>query len=218
MRLILIFYLVILTFITHSQSFYFQEHETTLIKTTEQTPAHWYLEIFSNLNKDTTLRWKSMFENIPNQWEIGFDTQAGSVVNIEHGDSADFTLMHDLTFPQKLIISAATNDTPGDGTVSFEIFDPENPVFRDTIHYHFKITQALGIKSFNNEIYEIKSNEICVLNDEKTQICISNSTGKIIYSTQDFRSYKLSQLPPNNYYFFSIIQNKNQFLFKMYLD
>lgn len=126
----------------NGQSFYFIDHETTLIKTVAQSPAHWYIEIYSNEIVDTTLRWKAHFDNVPIEWNISFDDQNNYYAAVNDVDSADFTLFSNLTIPQKLIIGAETNNTPATATVWFEIYDPASSEYRDSIYYHFIISEV----------------------------------------------------------------------------
>lgn len=148
------------------QSFYFIENETTLIKTVEQSPAHWYIEIYSNEIVDTTLRWKAHFDNVPVEWTISLDDQNSYHADINDLDSADFTLYSNLTFPQKLIIGAETNNTPATATVWFEIYNPFVPTERDTIYYHFIISEvgASVEQSSFTENFKITDNQLLVLN------------------------------------------------------
>jgi len=128
--------------ISYAQVFHFVNTSTTMIKNTSQTPVHWYIEIYNDLNVDDTLRWKAHFVNVPPQWDINFDTQSGYWHPVLDGDSADFLLMDSMSFPQKLIIGNATNNTPGHGSVFFDIYDPQNPTDLVTIEYEFIITLA----------------------------------------------------------------------------
>ncbi len=127
-----------------AQVFHFQNTTTTLELTTQQTPAHWYIEIFNDVGVDTTLRWKSNFVNIPAAWSVQLDVQTGIFLNIQSGDSADFLLKDSMLFPQKLIIGAWLNNTPTVGSVFFDIYDPYTPGSTITIEYHFIITPPLG--------------------------------------------------------------------------
>lgn len=137
---------------TQGQVFHFLDTTTTLIKTTDQSPAHWYLEIYNDTNLDYTLRWKAIFLNIPIEWDINFDTQSALYDPVLDGDSADFILMDSLVFPQKLIIGATTNNTPGHGSVFFDIYDPANPSNLVTIEYEFIITGVpAGIEELTHE-------------------------------------------------------------------
>lgn len=138
---ILLCFLVMLT-TSYGQLFHFDQDSVALVKNTDQSPAHWYLEIISDCATDTTLRWKAHFVNIPAQWNINFDDQNMFYTTVLDGDSADFTLYSGLSFPQKLIIGAEFNGTPGDGSILFDIYDPDTPQDFVTIEYHYIVGQA----------------------------------------------------------------------------
>lgn len=125
---------------SRAQSFHFNDTSTTLIKTTDNSPAHWYLEIFNDVGVDTTLRWKASFENIETNWVISFDDQDNYYANVQDGDSADFMLWSGLSFPQKLIIGNTLNNTTGTGSVFFDIYDPNDLASTVTIEFKFIIS------------------------------------------------------------------------------
>ncbi|MDG1331817.1 MAG: T9SS type A sorting domain-containing protein [Crocinitomicaceae bacterium] len=128
-----------------AQAFSFVDTITILDKTTDESPAHWYLEIFNDVGVDTTLRWKSSFDpNLPPQWVITFDDQNNFYNPVNNGDSADFTLYAAPAFPQKLIIGGILNNTPGTASVYFDIYDPANPSYVQTIEYRFIISMGSG--------------------------------------------------------------------------
>lgn len=200
--------------VLNAQIFHFNAHSTTLIKTTDQSPAHWYIEIFTDISVDSTLRWKAFFDAIPSQWQISLDDQTNYTTNIQDGDSSDFTLISGLPYPQKLIIGATLNDQPGIGSVFFDIFDPEFPSFRDTIEFHFVISSVgltelvqSGIVTFENSIIRKVNSEIATLK-------IVDQTGKVLETDSDFQSFDCSKLPSNELVFITIQQGKEQYLIK----
>lgn len=125
-----------------AQSFHFDTDSTALVKTTDQSPAHWYLEVINDVGVDTTLRWKASFVNMEAAWEISFDDQDNYHPQVFDGDSADFTAFGNLTFPQKLIIGNTLNNTTGNGKVYFDVYDPQDLATTETIVYHFIISQG----------------------------------------------------------------------------
>lgn len=133
--------------VLQAQVFYFLQTSTTIVKTTAQSPAHWYLEINNNVGVDTTLRWKADLSAIPPGWDINMDDQNSNHTNLQNGDSADFVLFGGLSVPQKLIIGAATNNIPGTASAFFDIYDPHDTASHVTIEYNFIITQATGFVS-----------------------------------------------------------------------
>lgn len=141
-KLFLIPLFILLSCVTSAQVFHFDQDSTALIKNVNQSPAHWYLEIFNDVGVDTTLRWKCHFVNIPAQWNANFDDQDNFHPTVNDGDSSDFTLYSGLSLPQKLIIGAAFNGTPGVGSYLFDIYDPYTPQDVTEIEYHYIVGQA----------------------------------------------------------------------------
>ena len=171
MKKLLLFLSLCWTSFSFAQTFHFEDTCTTLIKTTSQSPAHWYIEIFNDTGVDTMLRWKAYFEEIPAEWNINFDVQTQSWPTVNDGDSADFVLQPTAEFPQKLIIGAMLNDTPGNGTVFFDMYDPDFPSVRQTICYEFIVTSVVGLDELQ-EIPFIRSSEnaILVTNGQETTL------------------------------------------------
>ena len=164
----------------NAQVFHFDDTTTTIIKTTAQSPAHWYIEIFNDIGVDTTLRWKTHFENIPPQWNINFETQGGYFDPVFDGDSADFILHDSLDFPQKLIIGAATANTPGNGSVFFDIYDPYNPTVVVTIEYHFIITSVGTEELTTDPILKILPGFIEFYSMKPGKFLIASLSGQVV--------------------------------------
>lgn len=172
-----------------TQIFYFDDTETTLIKDTDQSPAHWYIEIFPNTPVDSVLRWKSDFVNIPSEWSINLDCQTALFPVVEHNDSADFVLWSQPFVPQKLIIGATLNDTPGNGTVYFDIYDPYNPQVSERIAFHFII--SLGDnnsleESVLSSVLEMKNGMLYNISNTDLSCSIFDSQGKTIHFSDRF--------------------------------
>ena len=183
MRKILFALLILSSSILYSQSnlFHFDDTITTLIKNTNQSPAHWYLEIYSDCEVDTTLRWKASFVNIPNQWNINFDDQTTFHTTINDGDSADFLLETGLPFPEKLIIGAAFNYYPGVGSILFDIYDPYNPSELVTIEYHYIVGQN-ALTDLEENLAYTRKGDVFMFNEDLlgAEISIVSLDGKII--------------------------------------
>ncbi len=186
-----------------AQPFYFTDTVAVITKTTAQSPAHWYLEIYNNTSTDTLLRWKTYFSNIPPQWTITFDDQNNYYPNLKTGDSADFVLYDSLAFPQKLIIGAFTNNTPGAGSVFFDIYDPANPSFFVTIEYIFYITLATQIQEteFYAESFQIYPDAIFFNNAQFRKVFITDIAGRIVVQGEiKNRMLGISGLPGGIYF------------------
>lgn len=178
---------LLVAYVGQAQIFTVPNPSTTLIKNTNQSPAHWYIEIVSNIQVDTSLRWIAHFDHIPAAWGINFDdgTTAHPVVN--DLDSADFILAPTTQFPLKLIIGAMLNNTPGNGVVSFDIFDPDNRTEMQTIFYEFIVTtESAGLE--NNAVsdwYSLNGKTAKLLN-ENGIILLYDELGRQIETSKNF--------------------------------
>ena len=74
-KIALLTYILLQVSFSWSQSFHFVNDSTALIKDTDQSPAHWYIEVYNDAGVDTVLRWKAFFQNIPAAWQIDLDDQ-----------------------------------------------------------------------------------------------------------------------------------------------
>lgn len=165
-----------------AQVFHFDQDSTALIKNVNQSPAHWYLEIFNDVGVDTTLRWKCHYVNIPSQWDANFDDQNVLHPVVNDGDSSDFILYSGLSLPQKLIIGAAFNGTPGVGSYLFDIYDPYTPTDITTIEYHYIVGQA-DLNEIGSSQW-LKRNGDLLIFDESivgNQIVICTFLGKTVF-------------------------------------
>jgi len=168
------------------QNFHVTNPTTTLVKTTDQSPAHWYIEVYNDVNPDSLLlRWKASFSNIPSAWQINLDDQDNYTTDINDGDSSDFYLHADLSFPQKLIIGAVLNNTTGVGSVFFDLYEPSNPSTVVQIEYHFIVTQGtLGIVELSDDSWLTQKENIFIFNDDAIghQLTIYSTEGKTLFS------------------------------------
>jgi hypothetical protein len=216
MKIALVVLVLFFGFGVFAQTHHFNNNSTTLIKTTDQSPAHWYIEIFNDVGVDTTLRWKAFFENVPSQWQINFDDQNNNYPNVQDGDSADFTLFVTQQIPQKLIIGAMLNNTPADASVYFEIYNPAVPAVIDTIVYHFIVssgTQGLSDLMEQN-IIDLDKNILRIINDKPTDFSVLDETGRLILSAKQTDQINLSSLKSGQIYFLALNQGKERYLLK----
>jgi hypothetical protein len=178
--------LLVLLFVgiyTNAQLFTITNPHFTFHKTTDQSPAHWYIEVTSNVSVDTTLRWVAHFSNIPTQWNINFDDGTVNYNVIEDLDSGDFVLepLAVTSLPLKLIIGAMLNDTPGHGSLFFDVFDPNNSTDKQTIQFEFIITPSTSSvgEAIKSSWYEINQS-LVVLHDKDAKIEVYDELGKLI--------------------------------------
>jgi hypothetical protein len=210
-----------LSFSGLTQIFYFEDTETTLVKETNQSPVHWYVEIFSNIQLDSVLRWKADFVNIPNEWNINFDCQSISFPTVEHNDSADFVFWSEPEFPQKLIIGAMLNDTPGNGSVYFDVYDPYNREEVERIAFHFFISLSANASLVESDLSSVISLENGVLHNISTthlSCSIFDNEGKTIHKTNVFnKEIDLSARKGELLFIHLIDQKNNQYYLKIIL-
>lgn len=207
---------IFLFFQGFSQDFYFNNKEFTLIKTTNQSPAHWYIEIFSNSTTDQTLRWKAIFTQVPTEWTISFDDQTVYHTLVEDQDSADFTLSPNSEVTHKLIIGAKLNNTEGNGTVAFEIYNPLDLNFKDTIEFHFIVSNSLGIPMIDDtKIYSLDDGVLKITNSKDAALTVYDEQGKIIKMIANFQVFDLKSILQNQTYFFQLKQDKAVYFFKL---
>lgn len=198
------------------QSFHFNNTSTTLVKTTDQSPAHWYIEIFSDVPVDTTLRWITHFTTIPTAWNITFDDGDTNYPTIQDLDSNDFVLLTNQAFPQKLIIGAMLNDTPGNGSVCFDVFDPNNRAQLTTICYHFVISQGTaGLTSvLPNDQFNVTHQEITYLGEALVEYNVFDSSGKQIKKQLE-NTLNIIDLPKNQTIFIEVKFEGNRYIIKI---
>ena len=201
----------------NAQTHHFNDYSTTLIKTTDQSPAHCYIEIFNDVGVDTTLRWKAFFENVPSQWQINFDDQNNNYTNVQDGDSADFILMAAPQFPQKLIIGAILSNTPAEASIYFEIYNPLTPQLIDTIAYHFIV--SIGTQDLSDlllhQLVTLKNGVIRNPSQEKVSLEIYDISGKNVYAEREFEQFDLETLSGGQLFFLSFRKGHDHYLIKI---
>ncbi len=169
-----------------AQNFHVVDDSTTLIKNTSQSPAHWYIEVFNDVNPDSLLlRWKAYTDGVPSAWQIDLDDQDNYTTDIQHGDTADFYLHAGLPGAQKLIIGATLNNTPGVGSVFFDLYEPSNPGNVVQIQYHFIVTEnTASIIELADHSWLTQKGTVFVFDEEAVgqQLTIYSTTGAVLYS------------------------------------
>lgn len=188
MKYLLALPFVLLNSLCFAQAFHFNDVQTTLIKTTDESPAHWYLEIFSDVQVDTTLRWKAVYgASLPPEWIFNFDDQYQFHSPVLDGDSADFVLLANPILPQKLIIGAQLANTPGTGSIYFEIYDPTDLSTLVTIEYRFIVSQgSASLSDLNSdENWFFQNDRTITVNKELigAQLEILDASGKRVFTT-----------------------------------
>ena len=213
MKKTLTFAFILVATLSFGQSFHFVDTTTTLVKTTDQSPAHWYIEVYNDVQVDTLLRWKASFSNIPAAWQISFDDQSNYYTNVLDGDSADFVLLTGLSFPQKLIIGGTLNGTPGVGSVYFDIYDPVNPTNVQRIEYHFVITQwSASIIEITSDNWVLQKENIFVFNNNiiGDHLVIYSVTGEKLYDGTIESNMNFPMLSNHGVVYF-VMENNGEF-------
>jgi hypothetical protein len=215
--------LIILTFLLGLQSlgqvFHVSDTSALIIKNTNQSPAHWYIEVFSDIATDTSLRWKAThFDNVPPEWEILMDDQSASYSNVQVGDSADFDLPANQPFARKLIIGAVLNGTPGHGICYFDIYDPDNLSFVQTISYEFIVTdQVSGMMELNdNSFLRYEDGFLKVKDGREANFVVYDLGGKIVFENKLINKLKVSCFPINQLYFIKVKIDDLESIVKIY--
>lgn len=208
---VFLFVAVLFTSRAKAQIFSFADTSAVIIKTTNQSPAHWYLEITNNIDVDSTLRWKTHFQNIPSEWMINFDTQNQNWPMVMDGDSSDFVMSVNPDFPQKLIIGAMLNNTPGHGIVYFDIFDPANRNEMQTISYEYIVTAAgVGINELSElPFLKFKADRIEVLNGKETKLTVYSVSGQKLLEQTSTAQFSLRELSAQTVLLFIEQDGKN---------
>lgn len=211
---------LLLSFHSWTQVFHVSDTSALLVKTTSQSPAHWYIEVFSDASVDTTLRWKAThFDNVPPEWEILMDDQTVSHSNVQVGDSADFILLTNQPFATKLIIGAILNGTPGHGICYFDIYDPYNPLVIQTISYEFIVTPAtngISVPVNDNSFLEWKDGSLKVKDDRDAMFEVVDLSGKSIIKNRLTNQLNIFDLPKNQILIIKVELETKQAIIKIF--
>lgn len=194
------------------QAFHFQNTITTIIKNINQSPVHWYIQIYNDVNIDTTLHWRVDSIIAPAAWIFNFDDQNQFYSPVIAGDSADFVLYDSLQFPQKLIIGCSTNNTPGTGYAYITVYDPNDYLTATQIYYEFIITPLSGV---NENKYlpfslNIRDNMLSYLLPQKGTVKLFSSNGLLLSSeSKKENTINLSSLSKGVYFYSASINGSN---------
>lgn len=191
---------LLLSVTSWTQVFHIPDTSALLVKTTSQSPAHWYIEVVSDITIDTSLRWKAThFDNVPAAWQISIDDQTSFHANVQVGDSGDFNLPANQPFATKLIIGAMLNSTPGHGICYFNVYDPDNLSVVQAISYEFIVTPSTnGIADLNDESFlEWKEGILRVKDGKEAEFEVSDLAGKIVLKNKLINQLVVSDLPDN---------------------
>nr|WP_294859315.1 hypothetical protein [uncultured Fluviicola sp.] len=214
-----LFLICFVSFQTLGQTFHVADTSALIVKTTNQSPAHWYIEVFSDLSVDTSLRWKAThFDNVPVEWEIMMDDQTNSYSNVQVGDSADFELLANQPFARKLIISAMLNGTPGHGICYFDVYDPENPSFVQTISYEFIVTLSTnGLADLNEDSFlEWKDGFLVVKDNRDADFEVVDLAGRTVLKNELTNKFDCSALVGNQVLIIKVTLDNNSSIIKIF--
>lgn len=206
-----------LSFYSTAQVFHVSDSSALLVKTTSQSPAHWYIQVYSDCPVDTVLRWKAThFDDIPAEWEIFMDDQTTSHSNVQVGDSADFNLPANQPFPTKLIIGGMLNGTPGHAICYFDVYDPAVPSQVQTISYEFIVTQATnGIADLEDSFLEWKAGILKTKDNRDAHFEVLDLSGRIL-KKELTNQLIISELPKNQILLIQVKLEGKQAMIKLY--
>lgn len=202
-----------------TQVFHIPDTSALLVKTTSQSPAHWYIQVVSDIAVDTSLRWKATyFDNIPAAWQISIDDQTTFHTNVQVGDSGDFDLLANQPFATKLIIGAMLNDTPGYGICYFDVYDPNNLSVVQAISYEFIVTPSTnGIADLSDESFlEWKEGILKVKDGKEAEFEVSDLAGKIVAQNKLTNQFIVSDLPVNQVFMIRVKLKDRVAIIKIY--
>lgn len=208
-----------LSFTSWTQVFHIPDTSALLVKTTSQSPAHWYIEVVSDISTDTVLRWKAThYDNVPVEWQISIDDQTTFHANVQVGDSGDFNLLANQPFATKLIIGAMLNGTPGHGICYFDVYDPHNPAVVQAISYEFIVTPSTnGIADLNDDSFlEWKNGVLRVKNGEEGEFEVYDLSGKTVRKNKLTNELIVSDLPKNQTLLIKVKLNNRVAIIKIY--
>ena len=202
---------------SRAQVFHISDTSALLVKTTSQSPAHWYIEVFSDCPVDTVLRWKAThFDNVPPEWEILMDDQTVSHSDVNVGDSADFNLLANQSFATKLIIGGMLNGTPGHGICYFDVYDPAAPSIIQTISYEFIITPSTnGIADLDGSFLEWKGGVLKVKGEKEATFEVFDLSGKSV-KNELTNQFLVSDLPKDTCFVIRVILDEKRAIIKIY--
>ncbi len=216
----LIFFLAFfLSFNSGAQVFHIPDTSALLVKTTSQSPAHWYIEVVSDSSTDTVLRWKAThYDNVPVEWQISIDDQTTFHPNVQVGDSGDFNLLANQPFATKLIIGAMLNGTPGHGICYFDVYDPDNLAVVQAISYEFIVTPSTnGITDLNDDSFlEWENGVLLVKNGQEAEFEVYDLAGKMVLKNKLTNQLIVSDLPKNQTLMIKVKLNSRIAIVKIY--
>lgn len=208
-----------LSFTSWTQVFHISDTSALLVKTTSQSPAHWYIEVVSDITTDTTLRWKAThYDNVPAEWQISIDDQTTFHPDVQVGDSGDFNLLANQPFATKLIIGAMLNETPGHGICYFDVYDPDNLSVVQAISYEFIVTPSTnGIADLKDDSFlEWKEGILRVKDGGEAEFEVLDQSGRSVVKNKLTNQLIVSDLPKNQVLFIQVKLENRLTIIKIY--
>lgn len=202
---------------TVAQDFTFVNTSTVLNKSVIQSPAHWYLECTNHTDRVLNLRWKAHLISIPSAWDIQMNDQTNNVVNIQDGDESDFDLEIFDVMPMKMVISAVLNNTIGNGTASFDVWDPLVPNYVQTINYIFNISpHILDVEELeSSNFFYLSNGKLKSTNGEVLTVSVYNALGQVIFEATDVLEVNLLDFEKDSMKIVNIAQGNSVYQLKL---
>jgi len=122
------------------QNFTISDTVVEISNVTNNGPAHWYTEISNTTNAPLTIIWEATQTQGPGNWEFSLAPPDGQLYNIAVVDSSSFSLSANSPYPEKVLLSAAPNGSPGYGKAVIVFYQEQYP--NQSVSVTFYVTIA----------------------------------------------------------------------------
>lgn len=171
--------------------------EDTIIvisKTTDFGPVHDYIEVFNYSGQDLNMRWicHEPF-TWPTVWETDFTDTENNYNDVQHNDSADFTLLNPPGWANKLIIGVQHFSWAHTDTLRFKVWPLDFP--EDSLWIKYVIIVAQGDDYFNleeqNQSFAFSvddaANKLSISGDShEVDVVVYNLSGQLVHQVNQY--------------------------------
>ncbi|MBD3635883.1 MAG: T9SS type A sorting domain-containing protein [Crocinitomicaceae bacterium] len=171
-------------------------------KTTDFGPVHDYIEVFNNAGQDLQMRWVYHEPaSWPTLWETNFTDLENNYYDLQHLDSADFTLLNPPGWSNKLIIGVQHFSFAHTDTIKFKVWPIGFPEDSLWLYYVIEIAQGNAWAGIAEEQQEIdywldqSSRQFMFMEDVGTvDISVYDLTGRLVKRVNAFQAISHSVL------------------------